>query len=102
VLVDQLGHERGQGIGVERSAASAGEDEAASVVPGRPGGEPFLGLLAAVVAEDCYGVAIEGASGVTLWSAPVLALSFPPASWMMSANPVAPWGGWVVCVTAGF
>ena len=34
VSVDQLGHERGHGVGVERFAPSAGEDQAAGVVPG--------------------------------------------------------------------
>src|SRR5690242_5247290 len=35
------------------------EDKPAIVAPRRSGGEPFFGLLAAVVAEDRHGVAVE-------------------------------------------
>jgi hypothetical protein len=37
----------------------ADEDQTTGVVPGRPGGEPFFGLLAAVLPEDRHGVVLE-------------------------------------------
>jgi hypothetical protein len=59
VPVDQLGHERGHGVGVERFTPPAREDQAAAVVSGRPGGEPFLGLLAAMFPQDRHGLTVE-------------------------------------------
>ena len=59
MLVDQLGHERGHGVGVVRFAPPAGEDQAAVVVPGRPGGEPFFGLLAAMLPQDGHSPTVE-------------------------------------------
>src|SRR5213078_958664 len=75
VSVDQLGHERADSVGVERFAPPVGEDQAAAVVPGRPGGKPFFGLLATVLAQygngfavnaDCAGTAALGRAFDTL------------------------------------
>ena len=59
VCADQLGHERADRVGVERFAPPVGEDQAAVVVPGRPSGEAFCCLLAAVIAQDGDGFAVD-------------------------------------------
>jgi hypothetical protein len=59
VSVDQLGHQRGHGVGVERLTPRAGEERAAAVVPGQPSGEAFYRLLAMVLAQDGHGFAVD-------------------------------------------
>ena len=59
MLTDQLAHERGHGIGIERFAPPAGEDQATVVIPGSSSGQPFLILLTLMLAQYSDGFAVN-------------------------------------------
>jgi hypothetical protein len=59
VLTDQLAHQRGHGVGIERFASPAGEDQAAVAIPGSSSGQPFLILLTLMLAQYSDGFTVN-------------------------------------------
>jgi hypothetical protein len=58
-MPDQLSHERTYRVGVERFSPPAGEDNAATVIPGRPDRLTFFDLLAVMFAKHGHGFAVD-------------------------------------------
>ena len=59
VVLDHLGHQSGDGIGIQRLAPFADEDQAAAVGPRGSGGESLLGLPAKMVPDCGDGLVID-------------------------------------------
>jgi hypothetical protein len=80
VAVDQLGHQRGDGIGIKRLAPFGDEDKTVIVCPRSAGCEAFFGLAAVMFPKRGHGL-------------PVDADDSGPATFSSSFDPLPPHNG---------